>query len=286
LVVFIDDLDRCSDDVVVQVCEAVKLYLDAPGLIFVIACDLSVISRSVSGSARGDEGVGRTYLEKIVQVAHRVPTPDNDAVKRLILGYAERSGTVDLIDEAVIEILSDRTGRNPRRIKRILNSFVLEYHLDQRWKVYPLGSVALLTAVLLQHLYPSFYDWLVREPGSIDPIEEFLDYADVRVRATDPPPRNDGWWSTVSVTFRRNEMAPPVRSPVETGPLLSALEQLEVRLPNEFPRLAFDQAFVGLLKGVGDRSTRRALRAQLVSRSLASETFSDVSIGPGAQPVP
>ncbi len=30
LVVFIDDLDRCSDDVVVKVCEAVKLYLDVP----------------------------------------------------------------------------------------------------------------------------------------------------------------------------------------------------------------------------------------------------------------
>jgi hypothetical protein len=45
LVVFIDDLDRCSDDVVVKVCEAVKLYLDVPGLIFVIACDQSVLAR-------------------------------------------------------------------------------------------------------------------------------------------------------------------------------------------------------------------------------------------------
>ena len=36
LVVFVDDLDRCADNVIVQVCEAVKLYLDAPGLIFEI----------------------------------------------------------------------------------------------------------------------------------------------------------------------------------------------------------------------------------------------------------
>ena len=43
LVVFIDDLDRCSDEVVVKVCEAVKLYLDARGLIFVMACDQSVL---------------------------------------------------------------------------------------------------------------------------------------------------------------------------------------------------------------------------------------------------
>ena len=36
LVVFIDDLDRGLDDVALKVCEAVKLYMDAPGLIFVM----------------------------------------------------------------------------------------------------------------------------------------------------------------------------------------------------------------------------------------------------------
>ena len=61
LVVFIDDLDRCSDEVVVKVCEAVKLYLDAPGLIFVMACDLSVLARGVASSARGGTGEGRAY---------------------------------------------------------------------------------------------------------------------------------------------------------------------------------------------------------------------------------
>ena len=50
LVVFIDDLDRCSNKVIVKVCEAVKLYLDAPGLIFVIACDQSVLARGTDAA--------------------------------------------------------------------------------------------------------------------------------------------------------------------------------------------------------------------------------------------
>ncbi|UIX31150.1 KAP family P-loop NTPase fold protein [Streptomyces sp. GQFP] len=34
LVVFVDDLDRCSEETVLAVCEAVKVYLDVPGLAF------------------------------------------------------------------------------------------------------------------------------------------------------------------------------------------------------------------------------------------------------------
>ncbi len=93
LVVFIDDLDRCSDEVVVKICEAVKLYLDAPGLIFVMACDQSVLARGVASSARGGTGEGRSYLEKIIQVAYRMPPPNEEQIRKLIHEYAQKSGT-------------------------------------------------------------------------------------------------------------------------------------------------------------------------------------------------
>ena len=44
LVVFIDDLDRCPPVNVLQIFEAVKLYLNASGLIFVIGYDPAVVS--------------------------------------------------------------------------------------------------------------------------------------------------------------------------------------------------------------------------------------------------
>ncbi|MEV8376999.1 P-loop NTPase fold protein [Kribbella sp. NPDC056861] len=271
LVVFIDDLDRCSDDVVVKVCEAVKLYLDAPGLIFIIGCDMSVLARGVSSSARGGAGEGRTYLEKIVQVSYRVPAPDRQLIRDLIRGYALASGTSTLIDETVIEILAERSGRNPRRIKRIINSFVLEHHLNPGWTRPPLGSAHLITAILLHHLYPSFYEWLAAEDSGADPIGEFLDYADVRTRASDPPPSNDAWWSIVGRTFRAHGMPAPER--IGGDQLLAELAELEKRLPSDFPGFAASRAFVALLKGVGDRSTRLALRDQLVSKPLGTENL-------------
>jgi KAP family P-loop domain/AAA lid domain/Clp amino terminal domain, pathogenicity island component len=275
LVVFIDDLDRCSDDVVLKVCEAVKLYLDAPGLIFVIACDLSVLARSTAASARGGVSEGRAYLEKIVQVAHRVPPPEESQIRRLISGYGTRSGTAALIDETVMGILTERAGRNPRKIKRIINSFVLEHQLNPAWRRAPLDSAQLVTAILLQHLYTPFYDRLVSEEAGDDPIGEFLDYAKVRAKAPNPPGSDNAWWSVVRRTFQEHDMPVPDRSPSAGEKLISDIERLERGLPEDFPALARSNAFIALLSGIGDKNTRMALRSQLVSRPLGTQVALD-----------
>ncbi|WTB19993.1 KAP family NTPase (plasmid) [Streptomyces sp. NBC_00829] len=270
LVVFVDDLDRCSDDVVIEVCEAVKLYLDAPGLIFVLACDFSVLARSVSTSARGGVGEGRAYLEKIVQVAYRVSPPDESQLKKLIDGYGKRSGTSQLVDDIVTSILLERAGTNPRRIKRIINGFILEYRLNPAWRAIPLDSSLLITAILLQHLYASFYDFLVADESSDDPIGDFLDYATVRARASTPPPSNHAWWTVVRRTFQKHGIPAPDRS--ATGEeLMREVERLESALPEDFPMLARTNAFIRLLRSIGDKETRQALCAELVSRPFSSE---------------
>ena len=281
LVVFVDDLDRCSDDVVVKVCEAVKLYLDAPGLIFVLACDQSVLARGVSSSARGGMGEGRSYLEKIVQVVYRVPPPDDKHVKELIGGYAGASRTAKLFDDSVKDILVERAGRNPRKIKRIINSFVLEYRLDKAWRTPPLGSAQLITAVLLQHLYPSFYDLLVSEESKGDFIGEFLDYAFVRERASDPPLKaNDPWWDVVRRAFSVRRLAAPGPFSAGSDPteedrrkLAERFQDLERAQAEDFLTLARNDSLITLLREVGDDHTRESLRAQLIRRPLVTETI-------------
>jgi CheY-like chemotaxis protein len=269
LIVFIDDLDRCSDEAVIKVCEAVKLYLDAPGLIFVIACDLSVIARSVSAPAQGGMSEGRAYLEKIAQVVHRLPRPDEKQLHNLIQGYAQQSATEQLIDPTVTKILIDRTDGNPRRIKRIINSVVLESRLNPAWEIAPLSSTQLVTAILLQLLYTPFYDFLVSEESGEDPIEEFLQYVKVRERSSNPPASDQAWWSLINELFQKNGLPQPERTS-KTRDLTTELEKLERNLPEEFPVLARKDSFVALLRDVGDAETRRALRTQLIRRPLGS----------------
>ncbi len=47
LVVFVDDLDRCLPEKAVEVLEAIKLFVDAPGCVFVLGLDQAVIARGI-----------------------------------------------------------------------------------------------------------------------------------------------------------------------------------------------------------------------------------------------
>lgn len=271
MVVFIDDLDRCSDDVVVKICEAVKLYLDAPGLIFVLACDQSVLARGVASLARGGAAEGRSYLEKIVQVVYRVPPPDDDGVRDLIKGYAARSRTGDLIRDQVAETLADSTGRNPRKIKRIINTFILEHQLSPAWRSAPLSGTHLVTAILLQHLYPPLYDLIVRDSSGPDPIGELLDYVMIRTSTQGDQDAERGEPSNaLAAQFFTEHNVPRRLNPTETDS--EALKRLEQKLPEEFSRLADDEALIHLLRGLGSGEARRALRKQLFRHPLVTES--------------
>jgi hypothetical protein len=275
LVVFIDDLDRCSDDVIIKVCEAVKLYLDAPGLIFVIACDMSVLSRGISRSVSDQASQGRNYLEKIVQVVYRLPPPEEAQSRLLIRGYAKLSGSPELIDDFATELIVTLAGRNPRRIKRIINSLVMEDRLNPSWRRAPLGSAQLVRAILLQHLYAPFYELLAANGSGEDPIGDFLDYADVCARAADPPAPGHPWWSIASRTFQKHGMPEPKRSPSIGEKLTADLKQLEAGISEELQALARDTSFIALLRGVGDRQTRQALHGQLLTRPIVIDVVND-----------
>ena len=77
LVVFIDDLDRCLPDTVIDTLEAIRLFLSAPKTAFVIGADEDLIHHAVERrfpEARGVRpDVGRDYLKKLVQIPIRVP---------------------------------------------------------------------------------------------------------------------------------------------------------------------------------------------------------------------
>jgi KAP family P-loop domain len=266
MVVFVDDLDRCTDDVIVKVCEAIKLYLDAPGLIFVLGCDQSVLARGVAASARGGTDEGRSYLEKIVQVVYRLPDPSKDQITRLIDGYAKTSETSSIVDEPVREILVANAGSNPRRIKRLINSFILEFSLAD-WSEPALGGRRLIIAILLQSLYPSFYEFLIGRGEDADPVQEILDYAAVRAISTERP--SSAHLRTIEMLFRNRNL--PVPSNLTDLSMEQVLEQLDRGVPEFFPGIVSDNAFLNLLHELGDERDRRAFLDRLSNHGLATE---------------
>lgn len=77
LVVFIDDLDRCLPEKTVQVLEALKLFLDKPGCIYVFGAHVQMLQEAVkkhyATAGMIDEFDEMDYLEKIIQIRLDLP---------------------------------------------------------------------------------------------------------------------------------------------------------------------------------------------------------------------
>jgi hypothetical protein len=77
IIVFIDDLDRCSPDTIIGTLEAIKLFLFTKDTAFVIGADERLIKYAVRRRFPEVPGenleVGRDYLEKLIQYPVRIP---------------------------------------------------------------------------------------------------------------------------------------------------------------------------------------------------------------------
>lgn len=77
VVLFIDDLDRCPPDKVVEVLEAAQLLVKTQLFVVVMAIDVRYVTRALENQYRGvlvrsGEPSGLDYIEKIIQIPYRV----------------------------------------------------------------------------------------------------------------------------------------------------------------------------------------------------------------------
>lgn len=252
LVVFVDDLDRCSPDAVFQAFEAIKLYLDAPGFVFVIGFDKTIVSEAVLEQKRYSKSVkGADNIEKIIQIQYRLPEPTPDQINTLVDGYARDSRTNDLLDKEARELIVSENARNPRRLKRFLNVFVLEQQLEP--DAAELSSETLIRTLILE-LY--FGDFIGLYRGrSEDAIGEFVTYLDLR-----------------SASLGQTELRPDLKKFVqdsganpEREGFLAELEQNF--FPERFPELARNASFVKLVRDLNAAPDRAEVRTKLAKAS-------------------
>lgn len=77
VVVFIDELDRCLPDTVLEVFETMRLFLFVEGMSFVIGADERLIQYSIKSKYKEVPGnnldIGKEYLEKVIQYPLYIP---------------------------------------------------------------------------------------------------------------------------------------------------------------------------------------------------------------------
>lgn len=124
LVVFIDELDRCSTDTILETLEAIRLFLFTGNAVFIIGADERHISYAVRKKFEKIEGlqidIGKEYLEKIVQYPIRIPRLNTKEVEFYITCLLFQKELNEEEFKTIIQFLKEQKNKN------FLN-FSLEY---------------------------------------------------------------------------------------------------------------------------------------------------------------
>lgn len=170
---FIDDLDRLSPPVAVQILELLKNIFDLEGCIFLLAIDYDVVVKGLEPKfgkkTEVNEREFRSFFEKIIQLPFTMPVNNYHVKEFLIknLGYLGLIGddTTDEQADLLLKVGLLTVGKNPRAIKRLVNAVSLVNcinHYDDS-KTY---SIELINFFLLatQISYPQIYRVLSAHP--------------------------------------------------------------------------------------------------------------------------
>lgn len=185
LVVFVDDLDRCLPEKAVEVLEAIKLFLEVEGAVFVLGMDREVIERGIETryaalfrrtgeDERPEMPVrGDIYLQKIVQIPFHLPPLSVEDVEAYIRKLEEDLPPDARLGEMTRQVFARGLFPNPRQVKRALNIFrLLKAIAEERL---PAGSVAwplLAKTVLIQTQWPDLYRLWRQYPMLVQTLEE------------------------------------------------------------------------------------------------------------------
>jgi hypothetical protein len=197
--------------------------------------------------------------------------------------YLDESRTAELFsDPALKALVAERNARNPRRIKRFINAFILEWGLDHAWAEEGFNPAVVVRVVILYLYFPDFAA-LLEAPTDEDPVENFGRYLEVRRTLRQQPASADAQaWKIVHNFSARYPDLPRIPEDQTNDPL-GALRVLEEELPSCFAQLARQEGFVRLIEGLGGPEDRDRLRMKLQRRRPIVEidpAAADHTVGP------
>jgi protein kinase-like protein/KAP-like P-loop domain-containing protein len=170
LVVFVDDLDRCGPDKALQLLDAIKVFLDVPGCIFVLGMDVAVIQRALATKYPDDPVARKEYLSKIVQLPFQLPPLTEEDLQRYVRGL-----DVSFPDPRCREVFLAALSGNPREIKRVINTFSLHWYLAQARAIgQAVTPVRLAKVVVIQQAHPPLFELLRDSPQLLAILEAQL----------------------------------------------------------------------------------------------------------------
>lgn len=211
MVVFVDELDRCKPDTVLDIFEAMRLFLFVKGSSFVIGADSRLIDYAIRSRYKNIPGnnldISKEYLEKLIQYPVSIPQLDKNElekyltclllekdienvageinsgspyepinVQQLISGHSDKEESIKnalVLSRQVSPILAAKLNGNPRQCKRFFNALFMRLSMAESRGI-TLDKNVLAKLMLLEYFKESMYVMVVDSSNSKD-LEDLED---------------------------------------------------------------------------------------------------------------
>jgi uncharacterized protein YjbI with pentapeptide repeats len=132
IIVFVDDLDKCSPKKALEILEFIRVFHDIEGFIYIIGMsqDMMVKLSDIENNETSIEG--EHYIKNLIQVPITLPKWSNQDIVKLVRDFIKKGMIHERFKEVVdknIELISVAVDNNPREIKRFLNNFIVAHEI-------------------------------------------------------------------------------------------------------------------------------------------------------------
>ena len=165
VIIFIDDLDRCSPRKALEVLESVKLFLGMNGFIFVVGLSHKTVTHLITQAYKETGVKGEDYIKKIIQIPIKIPSWSQESIVDLILNkikknlHAEYTNFLCENSNMIAKIVD----YNPRQLKRFINNVIIAFETFTSQKNSPkIKFNELFLLKVLQSEWPDFYNEMVK----------------------------------------------------------------------------------------------------------------------------
>ena len=167
VVVFIDDLDRCSPKKALEVLESIKVFLDIEGFVYIIGMSRDTIDRLITHAYKETGIEGKEYIKKIIQIPIKIPNWYKEDILNLIeRKYVKKLNRnySNIIKENANEIVN-AVKPNPREIKRFINNLIIAFEAFNSYKLDEKISFEKLFFVqVMKYRFPKTLQAMTQEP--------------------------------------------------------------------------------------------------------------------------
>ena len=167
IIVYVDDLDKCSPKKAHELLEVIRVFQDVEGFIYIIGISHDILIKLGNIESNEKSNEGEHYVKNLIQVPIALPKWSNQDTVKLVRDFIKKGMIHDKFKDVVdknIELISVAIDNNPREIKRFLNNFIVAHEIFSGKKSFDAKELLVIQAIHLR--WKKFYNILVKSDQS------------------------------------------------------------------------------------------------------------------------